>query len=126
MKLSKIDREFSKMSTAAIARETATLLVKRMEPRTGSKMLAYSAIASSVGRSATWVRTLVRAGLDRVDGEIGQRLDTLLRRELEAEFANLQREMEAASRRSGSLAIEQMAEVQTHLTKVREILDQQQ
>lgn len=122
--LSKNNRKLSKMSTAAIARETATLLVKRMEPQTGSKMLAYSAIASSVGRSATWVRTLVRAGLERVDGDVGQRLDALLRRELEAEFGNLQRDMEAASRRTGVHAAEQMAEIQACMSRARELLGQ--
>jgi hypothetical protein len=46
----------SNVSTAALTRDAASYLVKRAEYQTGSRMVAYEMVASTVGTSASWLR----------------------------------------------------------------------
>lgn len=111
------------MNTVTIARDTADNLVARIEKRTRSRMRAYEVIASEVGRSATWVRELIRDKYSRVDGEIGRRLDALLIRELEAEFARLSHEYAMAIQCGSHPASEHVGEIEAHMAKIRELMN---
>jgi hypothetical protein len=111
------------MSTAvALARNAAQALVDTEERRTRSRMLAYSSVAGRIGRSATWMRSLLAGGVSRVDGEIKRRLDALLIREIEAEIARLTHELEMARRRGDHPASLHVGEIETHLAKVRALI----
>jgi len=111
------------MSVAvASARNAAQALVDTEERKTRSRMLAYKSVAGKIGRSATWLRNLLAGGLSRVDGEIKRRLDALLVREIEAEIARLTHELEMAKRCGDHPAALNVSEIETHLSKVRTLL----
>lgn len=46
-------------NVASLSRNAASALVDREERRTGSRMLAYEAVAQTVGSSAEWIRKFV-------------------------------------------------------------------
>lgn len=111
------------MSTACVTRDVATALVGRVEKRMRSRMLAYQFVASQIGRSSSWLRGLIGNGVGRVDSEIGGTLDALLVREIEADVVRLEHEMAMARQRGDHPASQQIGAIETHLARVRALLD---
>lgn len=107
------------MGTPAVV---AARLVTREEARTRSRMLAYRAVATKVGRSADWVRRLIREGA-QVSADMRDRLDEMLVRGLETDIARLQAEL-ALARQSGShAASKHVGEIEAHLAKATALLN---
>ena len=111
------------LMSSAMTREAAVALVSRVEKRKRSRMLAYEFVASRIDRSVTWVRDFVGHGLGRIDSEIGEAIDDLLIREIEAELARLAHELEMA-RQSGAHPVSQhVSEIETHIARIRLLLE---
>jgi hypothetical protein len=121
--LSKIAKGKTAMSSVSAAKNTASFLVARVEMRTRSRMRAYEIVANGVGRSATWVRELIRDKYNRVDADIGRALDALLIRELEAEFARLSHEYEVALQSGDHPASQHVGEIQAHMGKIKTLME---
>jgi hypothetical protein len=109
--------------TYAATRQTAATLVRRVEVRTGSKMLAYEFIAEQIDRSATWVRQLISQGVGQVDAEVGRAIDALLIRELSNDMVRLNAEMDFARQSGAALNSDEVAEIQNLLARARNLLD---
>lgn len=105
-----------------MTREAASVLVRRVEQRTSPRMLAYDFVASRIGRSTTWVRQFVRNGIGSVSKEVGDAIDALLIRELQAEAIRLEHELEMARQSGAHPAAQHVAEVETHLARIRTLL----
>ena len=116
---SKSDRSVA-MGTASA---TASSLVGREEVRTRSRMIAYRAVASKIGMSATWVRKLVAGSVKAINADVKQRLDELLIRELEAEIARLTHDLEMARRCGSHPASLMVGEIETHLAAARALMN---
>jgi hypothetical protein len=68
------------------------------------------------------VENLIRGRVKRVDDKIRDRLHALLIREIEAEIARLNHELETLRRSGHHLASQQVGEVEAHLDAARAIL----
>lgn len=86
--------------------------------------MAYETIAAGIGRSASWVRCLIARGIDRVDGDVSRSLDALLLRELEKDARRLTAELEVARVRSSASGAEHVAEIESLLSRAKELLGQ--
>ncbi len=111
------------MNTAvASAQMTVRSLVETEERRTHSRLLAYDALARKVGMSSSWVRCLLRGGLQDVSREMKQRLDTLLIKEIGAEIERLKNELALARLRSSHSTQINVGAIEAHLSSVRSLL----
>jgi hypothetical protein len=86
-------------------------------------MTAYRAVAWKVGMSSAWVRKLVAGGVKGLDAEIKARLDALLIRELEAELARLQNELDVARQSGAHPCSEHMGAIEAHLAAAKALMN---
>lgn len=107
------------MSAAAI---TAGKLVLLEESSTRSRMLAYRNVASRIGRSASWLRNFISRG-GSISSEIERALDALLVKHLEAQLVRLQAELDVARQIGAHPASPHLSEIESHLSKVRALLN---
>lgn len=122
--LTDIAKRDSAMNTAvASAQMTVRSLVESEERRTRSRLLAYDALARKVGKSASWVRCLLRGGLQSISDEMKRRLDALLIREIEAEIARLEHDLALAKLRGAHPCSSHFNEVEACLSKARSLLE---
>lgn len=110
----------SSMSTVAAVAER---LVTREETRTRSRMLAYQAVASKVGRSADWLRKFIRDGSGVVTDDLKRRMDELLVRGLEADLARLQAELDVARQVGAHPLSARIGEVERRLAETKALLN---
>lgn len=65
---------------------------------------------------------VVRGRVKRIDAVIRDRLQALLVREIESEISRLQHELELVRQSGGSLASDQVREIEAHLSAARSLL----
>lgn len=106
------------MSTAAVAEK----LVGWEQQNTRSRMLAYERVAARVGKSADWLRKLIRDGGSRVSHEVATQFDQMLIRTLESRIASLTEELEMARLRHAHSPSDRLGEIQAHLDAARALM----
>lgn len=115
----------SAMNSMAIrdrAFQDAQSLERKERARGLSIPEARSAVASRLGIGLGTFENLVRERVKRVDAFVRDRLQALLIRELEAEIARLNHELEMARQSGAHPASEQMGEIEAHLAAARSLL----
>jgi hypothetical protein len=100
----------------------AQSLVRRERARGSSAEMARAWLAGKLKVGMGTTRNLVRGRVKRVDDTIRERLRALLMRELEAEIARLQHELESLKRSGAHLASQQISEVEAHIQAAKAIL----
>lgn len=101
----------------------AERLVVREEANTRSRMRAYERVASQVGRSADWLRKLIRSGDVRIDVQTASKFDAMLIRALEADLARLSAELEMARQCGDHPCSAHVVQVEAHLAEARRLLN---
>jgi hypothetical protein len=116
---SSLSKETPHMSTAVAIAQT---LVRKERNRGATSEAARRWLATKLSVGEGTVRSLVRGTVKRVDETIRDRLRALLMRELEAEIARLQHELECLKAGGYHLASYEISEVETHLARAKAIL----
>lgn len=101
----------------------AQSLERRERSRVSSKAIARKSIAAKLRVGVGTFENLVRGRVKRIDAAIRDRLYALLIFELQAEIARLTHELEIARQGGARLDSEQVGEIETHLERVRALLN---
>lgn len=116
--VAKIDRSVAVGTAVTIAAS----LVRREESRRASRMNAYVEVGRKIGMSGAWVRKLIAGAVRSVDADIKHRLDALLIRELEADIARLQHELEMARQGGSHPSSQHVVEIEAHLKAAHSLM----
>ncbi len=108
-----------RMSTAtAIAQK----LYRKERERGSDADAARLWLAEKLKTGTGTVRNLIRGRVKRVDETIRDRLRALLMREIEAEIARLQHELEIHRQGGHHLASDEISEIESHLAAAKAIM----
>jgi hypothetical protein len=106
---------------------SSVLIAQNLERRERARGLtlpdARMRLADKLRIGVGTFENIVRNRVKRVDENIRDRLQALLVRELETEIARLSHELEIARQGGSHIAIEQVGEIETHLTAARSLLN---
>lgn len=80
-------------------------------------------VASDLRAPPGTIENLIRRRLRRLDAWLRDNINCLVLRELESEFARLQHELETRRRSGSHLASQQIGEIETHISAVREAMN---
>jgi plasmid maintenance system antidote protein VapI len=108
-------------AVASSARADVERLVGHVERKKRSRMVAYHDVAQALGRSASWVRSVIR-GEGSITAQIKDRLDALLVKEIEAEIVRLQAELALARQSGAHPASLHYSEIEAHLAKAKALM----
>lgn len=119
MSIRKVRASEPDMSAVSLARS----LEHRERSRVSSIRIARERVASRLRIGVGTFENLVRGRVKRVDANIRDRLQALMVRELEAEIARLQHELEMARQIGAPLNSDQVGEIETHIAKAAALLN---
>lgn len=101
---------------------TAISLVRRVEKRMGSRMLAYQWVASRVGRSSRWVQSVCSGATSCTNSKINDAINNLLLQELEHEARSWEAELEMARQCGARPDSDAILEAEAMLAKARALM----